>query len=343
MIRSRFVALFALAIGCGSSEITPTPGDDASIDGVAPVDGAIDASLDGSPPPSDAAPDANLPPKTTLFGAAFSPHDTTHYDALITLWGGMQVSRSYDGSSGVNPFLNNLQAMDVARKAASAYSFKYPPVDVIAGTHDAALTTFFKGIADDHPVYWTYWHEPDDEIYKTQTFTATQYRDAWAHIRTIADGVKATRPKMIAYATLIIMEYSMTPPIAASRPLLGNNGMYPGDAVIDVFGVDVYNPGAPNGLVTDAATQFGKVIDFAETHKKPWAIGEFGSCPVKNDPNVRTTYLTNAFKYWNLRKNPPAYAAYFDLDWPTCDYRIDTDVPATKVWNTATTQGLGAF
>ncbi len=297
---------------------------------------AVDSGV--TPPPSSTG---NL---DTLFGASFQPHDAAGHDALNSLFGTMGMTRSFDGSSGVNPFINSYQPMDIARNAVSAYSFKYPPLDVITGKHDADLTRFFQAIKDDHVTYWTYWHEPDDEMYKTNTFTPTQYRDAWAHIKTIANGVKASRPKMIAYATLIIMEYSMTPPIAPSRPLLGANGMYPGDNVIDVFGVDVYNTGTESsGNIKSPDVQFGKVIDFAEAHGKKWAIGEFGSCPVKGNPNGRATYLSQAISYWKSRNNAPVYAAYFNLEWPTCDYRLENDAAATAVWKKAVTQGVKAF
>jgi hypothetical protein len=141
-------------------------------------------------------------------------------------------------------------------------------------------------------------------------------------------------------ATLIIMEYSMRPEIAASRPLTGPNGMYPGDDVIEVFGVDAYND---KSGVRDAANQFGKVIDFAQAHKKPWAIGEIGSCVITGDASARATYLKKAIQYWKSRSYMPEYVAYFDIDWSTCDYRIDGDASATKVWHDAVTLGAKAF
>jgi len=281
---------------------------------------------------------------STLFGASFSPHSAAHFDQLNTMFGDMGVTRSFDNGNGVGPFLNTYQAQDVARGAASAFSFKYPPSEVVAGQHDAALQNFFQGIEDDHPVYWTYWHEPDDELYVDHTFTPSAYRAAWAHIKQIANQVKASRPNLKAYATLIIMEYSMRPNVAPSRPLLGANGMYPGDNVIDIFGVDVYNSEANSGGVADAATSFGKVIDFAQAHGKPWAIGELGSCPVQGDAQGRATFLRESIQYWISRSYPPVYAAYFNVDWPlTCDYRLDGDAPAKQVWRDAVVNGLGAF
>jgi hypothetical protein len=284
------------------------------------------------------------PAPTTLFGAAFNPHSADDFDALNAAFGGpMQVVRSYgDGSGGISSFASKFQALDTARNAASAFSFKILPTEVLAGQHDAEIRAFFNAIADNHPTYWTYWHEPDDELYSTHTFTASDYRAAWAHIRTIADSVKATRPALKAYATLIIMEYSMRPNIAPSRPLLGPNGMYPGDDVIEIFGVDAYNQSADQGEIADVAVKFGKVIDFAAAHGKPWAIGELGSCPVTGDPNGKATFLTNSIQYWLSRDSVPVYAAYFDLD-KECNFRIDNEAPGRAVWHQAITEGIGSF
>ncbi len=280
---------------------------------------------------------------STLFGAGYNPHTDAYFTTLSSAFGGMKAVREYDNGSGVTPFLKTYQAQDVAHGVASSFSFKYQPSEVIAGQHDADLKSFFQGIQDNHPVYYTYWHEPDDELYKTHSFTPTDYRNAWAHIRKIADGVKATRPNLKIFATLIIMEYSMTPKVAPSRPLTGPDGMYPGDDVIDVFGVDAYNSGADQGQVVNVSDQFGRVIDFAQLHKKPWAIGEIGSCPVVGNPQGRATYLSNALSYWKSRQYTPVFVTYFNVDWPACDYRMENDPAATKVWHDAMTKGYSAF
>jgi hypothetical protein len=300
------------------------------------------ASKESTTPPKLTVTYTPAPALATKFGVGYSPHDSTTLATLVKAFGGVQVIRSYDGGNGVTPFLNTYQAQDIAAGAVSSFSFKYLPSEVIAGKHDAELKSFFQGIQDGHPVYWTYWHEPDDEIFKNHTFTAPDYRSAWAHIRSIADAVKATRPKMQIYATLIIMEYSMTAKVAPTRPLTGPDGMYPGDSVIDVFGVDAYNSAAPTGI-TPAATEFDPVLAFAKSHNKPWAIGELGSCAVSGNAQGRATWMKNAISYWKSQSSAPVFVAYFDLDWPSCDYRIENDAPAAAVWKDAVTKGYSAF
>ncbi len=300
------------------------------------------ASKESATPPKLAVTYTKAPALATKFGAGYSPHDSTTLASLVKAFGGVQVIRSYDGGSGVTPFLNTYQAQDIAAGAVSSYSFKYQPSEVIAGKHDADLKSFFAGIQDGHPVYWTYWHEPDDEIFKNHTFTASDYRAAWAHIRSIADAVKATRPKLEIFATLIIMEYSMSPKVAPTRPLTGPDGMYPGDTVIDVFGVDVYDEAAPQAI-SSAANQFDPVISFAKAHGKPWAIGELGSCAITGDAQGRATWMKDIISYWKSQNSAPIFAAWFDLDWPSCDYRIENDAPAASVWKDAVTKGYSAF
>jgi hypothetical protein len=300
------------------------------------------ASKESTTPPTLTVTYTKAPALATKFGAAYNPHNSTTLASLVKAFGGVQVIRSYDGGNGVTPFLNTHQAQDIAAGAVSSYSFKYQPSEVIAGKHDADLKSFFQGIQDGHPVYWTYWHEPDDEIFKNHTFTAADYRSAWAHIRSIADAVKATRPKLQIFATLIIMEYSMTAKVAPTRPLTGPDGMYPGDSVIDVFGVDAYNSAAPQSI-TPAATEFDPVLAFAKAHNKPWAIGEFGSCAITGNTQGRATWMKNALSYWKSQGSVPVFAAYFDLDWPSCDYRIENDTAAASVWKDAVTKGYSAF
>lgn len=355
MLRFSHLCTFASALAlaaCGSTTSSngEAPEADAAADDAAfesstaddasPMETtAADTSSDSAAADSMSAADAPEA-HSTLFGGAFNPHDDMRTAELVSQWGGLGVVRAYDANKGVAPFLATIQALDIKYGAASAYSFKYPPTEVTAGTHDKEIAGFFDGIADGHVVYWTYWHEPDDEIYKSHTFTPAEYRAAWKHLRGLADAARAKRPKLVVHATLIIMEYSMRPEIASTRPLLGAEGMYPGDDVIEVFGVDAYND--KTGL-RDAATQFGKVIDFAKSHGKPWAIGELGSCPNPSDPSLRATYLTKAIQYWKSRAYLPEYVAYFDIDWPTCDYRLDTDAAATKVWHDAVSKGVKAF
>src|SRR3954469_18713356 len=58
-------------------------------------------------------------------------------------------------------------------------SFALPPQEVVNGTHDANLRAFFA--ATPRPTYWTYKHEPEDDM-ERGAFTSAQYKAAWRHI-----------------------------------------------------------------------------------------------------------------------------------------------------------------
>ncbi len=119
-------------------------------------------------------------------------------------------------------------------------SFKALPKDVLAGKHDAALTAWFRSAPTDRPIWWTYYHEPEDNIANGE-FTAADYRAAWKHLVEIAD---ANAPKNLKSA-LVLMDWSLFP----------NSGRnwkdyYPGAAYIDLLGWDSYNSHGPNPLAT---------------------------------------------------------------------------------------------
>src|SRR3954470_20211879 len=79
-------------------------------------------------------------------------------------------------------------------------SFKLLPGQVLNGSYDTKLKAFFA--ATPRPTYWSYWHEPEDNIARGQ-FTAADYRAAWRHIAALADA--SGKPLR---ATLTLMGYT---------------------------------------------------------------------------------------------------------------------------------------
>jgi hypothetical protein len=155
-------------------------------------------------------------------------------------------------------------------------SFKLLPAEVLAGKWDTQLATFFA--ATPRPSYWSYWHEPEDNIAKGQ-FTAADYRAAWAHIAAIA---KASGKPL--RSVLILMGWTLKP--AARRTW---TDYYPGADVIDVLGWDEY--------VWTATDDPAKTFDLCRTASaaagKPWRICETGVGSVQHpDPAVRGGKLT---------------------------------------------------
>ena len=177
-------------------------------------------------------------------------------------------------------------------------SFKLPPADVVAGKDDALLQQFFAETP--RPTYFTYWHEPEDDIEKGH-FTAAQYRAAWAHITAIARA--SGKPLR---ATLILMGYT-------ARPSSHRNwrDYYPGPDSVDVIAWDSYEWG-PNDTPDMV---FGGARAVAAEAGKPWAVAETGvSLVAVPDPAARNQRLT-ALSHYLATANPrPEFVSYFDSE-----------------------------
>ena len=76
-------------------------------------------------------------------------------------------------------------------------SFKAPPRLVINGVYDAALRTWFRNAPNHRPTWWTYWHEPEDDIeHGVIQLTATAPLGVTS-TRLPSTGTKALHPTLI--------------------------------------------------------------------------------------------------------------------------------------------------
>jgi hypothetical protein len=108
-----------------------------------------------------------------------------------------QVYRMYYSGLPQTPFSTS----DADYGPPVVVSFKASPAYVMAGTYDAYLRRWFQSIPSTRQVWWSYWHEPEDEI-EARRFSAWQYRAAWEHILALAPRRSTLR------ATLILMGYT---------------------------------------------------------------------------------------------------------------------------------------
>jgi hypothetical protein len=177
-------------------------------------------------------------------------------------------------------------------------SFKIPPAQVLNGSYDNQLRTFFAQTPQ--KTYWTYWHEPEDDI-ERGSFTAAQYRSAWAHIASIA---KASGKPLVS--TLILMGWTTKP--ASHRTW---TDYYPGSDVIDVVAWDCY------ATTSDATPEsmYASARAASVSAGKPWAIAETAASEHRfPDPQKREAMLTSMSR-WLAASNPqPVFVTYFDSD-----------------------------
>jgi hypothetical protein len=267
-------------------------------------------------PPSAAA---VTPP--TLCGASFAASATQTYQQAFAAenarFGGLDTVRVfYPGLP--QPWPGKLNA----GTHLGGISFQPPPPEVLSGRDDAALASWFRTAPRAIDTYWSYQHEPEDDI-AAHRFTAAQYRAAWQRIAGLA--VQAHNPRL--HATLILMGFTLTP--ASGRHW---QDYYPGPAVIEVLAWDTYNH-ADRGLYHTPADLYGPAVAVSRSVGKRFAIAETGSALVAGDKGAgRGAWLRAVTSY--LIGQGAVFASYFDLDWRAHggpDYRL-TDAPSQAAW-----------
>ncbi|HET8660398.1 MAG TPA: DNRLRE domain-containing protein [Micromonosporaceae bacterium] len=207
---------------------------------------------------------------------------------------------------------------DVANRTV-VVSFKALPLDIIAGKHDAQLSTWFASAPRTRDTYWVYYHEPEDNI-AAGNFTATDYRAAWRHLAGLANRTGNSR----LHATLVLMCYSLNPDSGRNW-----RDYYPGGDIIDVLGWDCYNYGRKKGEYASPASIYGKSIEVSRATGKPFGYAETGSTLLPEDTGAgRAAWLRSVGTY--LNSHNPLWVAYFDT-MLSVDFRL-LDSPSQQAW-----------
>lgn len=253
---------------------------------------------------------AALQPKT-LWGSSVWPYGGESFASALTRVQAQlkpQVIRFYSTSGPSWPTSTG--------DAPLVLSFKIAPAQVLDGSHDAQLTSFFARTP--RPTFWSYWHEPENDGLNT-----ADYRAAWARIAGLA---KASGKPLTA--TLILMDWSLNPKSGRTW-----TDYYPGPDVIDVLGWDAYLWGPKS--TPDAV--FGPVIAASKAAGKPWAVAETGVPSVQvSDPAQRQQMLTATARYLASADPAPVFVTYFDSDpgAPKIRYgwNVSHDPAASAAW-----------
>lgn len=297
------LAVLALASGCADARSAPR----------------------ADPTPSaTVAPSPTVPAHPTTCGMSFELRAGESYAEAL-----LRVDRVAGGLELVRVFYPGLpQAwtgkLDAAGDRPQAVSFKVPPTEILAGRHDDYLRAWFAGAPRDVVTYWTYYHEPEDQV-AGGAFTAAAYRAAWTRVAGLA--AEADNPRL--RATLILMDYTLLP--ASGRTW---TDYYPGPDVVDVLGWDVYDRAA-SGRYASPQVLFGPLVSASQTAGKPFAVAELGAPRLRGDGGAgRATWITRSTRY--LSERGAEFVAYFDHDWRDHggpDYRL-ADAPSRKAWRT---------
>lgn len=264
------------------------------------------------------------PPKAaTLFGWWATPAADT---ALRSVVGPAQMYRHFPGAALPATFVGT--RADTARLPVHL-SFKAAPIEVLAGTWDTRIKAYFASIPADRLVWWSYWHEPEDEIQRGD-FSAADYRAAWVRILGLIPKRDTLRP------TLTLMAYSFN---AGGRTLDTYLDAAMLSAGLKVLAFDAYQ----SGQVPTVQGQLDVCVALAKQYGLGWAIPETGV--FKSVLGVRETAVAS----WVLavanyaKANGAEFLSWFEQDNSTinspteADFRISPLPAAVSAWRSSTT------
>ncbi|MGD0683709.1 MAG: FlgD immunoglobulin-like domain containing protein [Streptosporangiaceae bacterium] len=245
----------------------------------------------------------------TLIGASVANTSLLGQDTAE--FGHMPIIRVYyPGLPSANAWTNGLPAVN---HSAVIVSFNALPSAILSGADDGALSHFFDTAPTGHVIYYSYWHEPEDNIANGQ-FTAAAYRAAWAHIVALADA--ADNPDL--RSTLILMAWDLDS--ASHRDW---QDYLPSGNIISTLGWDAYP--ANFSSLTPPAEFMGQAVAVSKAAGLPFGFSEFGTSAVAG----RAAWLTDVGNY--LIQSGAQFGTLFDSSPPYPSMKL-TDAASITAW-----------
>ena len=212
----------------------------------------------------------------TAFGAVVKPQKGQSFaqalSASETRYGGpLGVIRLFDGNA---PDDWSVMGPKLAGHAAIV-SFRIPPKEVLAGTHDAALRKWFRDAPTRNVTWFSYLHEPEDNI-KRGEFTRDDFIAAYRHITLLSREAAPTNANL--RPTLIMMCYTVNP--KSERDW---RDYFAGPAFVDVIGWDCYNHGAGAEGYGTPQQLLGRAVEATRTAGVDFGVAELGSLIAAGD------------------------------------------------------------
>lgn len=205
-----------------------------------------------------------------------------------------------------------------ANHSAVIVSFKARPDAILSGADDTALRHFFDTAPSGHPIYYSYFHEPEDNIGAGQ-FTLAAYKAAWVRVAAIA---KAAHNPCL-HSTLILMSWDL---VKASHRNWRN--YLPGGGIISTLGWDAYPAGSATNehpQLTPPAAFMGPAIAASRSVGLPYGFAEFGLSTARGRP----AWLASVGRY--IMRSGALFASYFNGNRQYPTLRL-TDARSIAVW-----------
>ncbi len=212
---------------------------------------------------------------STLLGSSVSSQ--SNLTAKTAQFGPLPIVRVY--FPGLPPANSWSTGLAGANGSAIVVSFKTLPKNIISDSNDqahkaaiAAIENFFDTAPTGRPIYYVYFHEPEDNI-AHGAFTLADYLKAWGDVVKLADDAHKTN----LHSTLVLMGFDVL-------PHSGRNwkSYVPPGNIISTISWDAY---PPNGEGTPAPASFmGADVTAAKQAGLPFGFSEFATTTVTGRP-----------------------------------------------------------
>lgn len=263
------------------------------------------------------------PPAGTVYGSSVSTRGQTlpqAIDGVDDTFGKVEAIRHFRPGLPLAWDSRNMQHLS---DRTLITSFKAHPTEITSGSLDAFFTDWFATAPEDQTIYWSYFHEPEDNINRGE-FTAEQYRAAWRHLAEIEqDACKAN-----LHSTLILTEWTMQP--ASKRDYRTYDA---GPEYVSVLGFDPYNgvTSLTRDFYESAEDLLGPIASKMAADGRPWGIAELGSRQVASDTDGsgRAAWLTEVTDY--AEKHGARFITYYQSVAKGGDFRL-LDEKSNDVW-----------
>jgi hypothetical protein len=199
-------------------------------------------------------------------------------------------------------------------------SFRLDPSRVLAGEYDDYMRDWFASVPIGLNVWWTNYHEPEDEI-EAGKFTAAEYRTSFEHLDRLADESANERLQ----STVILMSWT-------ARPASGRKwrSYVPNPANIDVLAWDLYN--RRRDVYPDPVALLEAAQHDSETIGKPFAVAELASVLGRRDNGSGRAEWLRAMGDF-AAEHDARFVSYYNLLWNggSDDFRL-MDAPSIQAW-----------